>query len=163
MSTYKVGTIVNTHGIRGEVKIVPNTDFIEERFSKGSELLIDDKQKVTVKTAKVHKGSLLVSFDEFSNINDVEKFKGLDVFAEGQIEDLEQDDFYYEDIIDLPVYDLEDNLIGQVTDIIALPSNDVWTIKGDKEYMIPYIEDIVKSVDLENKKIVIDAREGLLE
>ena len=73
-----VGRIVNSHGIRGELKIVPETDF-PERFDEGNALIIVDSQNkqtpVTVKTSRLHKNMFIVQFDQFSNINDVEKLK----------------------------------------------------------------------------------------
>lgn len=164
MKFYKIGTIVNTHGIKGEVKIVSNTDFEVERFSSGNKLYIEEKQVVTIKNARNNNGSWIVLFQEFNNINEVEAFKGKEIFVKDEDRlELEDDDFYYDQIIGLDVFDLNNNKIGVIQNIISLPSNDVWSIKGVKEYLIPYTEQVVKEVDLVNKKIIIDAIEGLLE
>jgi 16S rRNA processing protein RimM len=162
---YKVGTIANTHGIKGELKIIPNTDFIEERFKKNSSLYIDEKIKVTVSSSRVHKGNVLVSFKEFPSINDVEQFKGLDIFVSGDDRDqLDGENYYYDQIIGLEIFDQDNNLIGTVQDIISLPSNDVWTVLSPekKEYLIPFISDYVKKVDVENNRADIEVVEGLL-
>ncbi len=78
---YTVGKIVNTHGLRGELKILPTTDFPDERFQKGSELLIEHPQlaerlPVTVASAKPHKNTYLLKLKQYDHIQDVEKFKG---------------------------------------------------------------------------------------
>ena len=78
---YKVGTIVNTQGLQGEVRVLPSTDFANERFSKGAVLaLFDDKdnyiQDLKVKSGRLQKNFYVVKFEGFYHINDVEKYKG---------------------------------------------------------------------------------------
>ncbi|MCD0939208.1 ribosome maturation factor RimM, partial [Staphylococcus aureus] len=70
---------------------------------------------------------------------------------------------YYSDIIGCTVFDDQETPIGRVINIFETGANDVWVIKGSKEYLIPYIADVVKEVDVENKKIIITPMEGLLD
>ncbi|MGL6145564.1 MAG: ribosome maturation factor RimM, partial [Macrococcoides caseolyticum] len=74
---------------------------------------------------------------------------------------LDENEYFYSDIIGCTVFDGERE-IGIVNDIFETGANDVWVVQGDKEYLIPYIEDVVKSIDIDNKKIIIEAIEGLL-
>lgn len=166
---FKVGTIVNTHGIRGEVKIMAITDFAADRFKKGAELQIDTKQgflPVTVQTSRLHKNMWLVLFEGVTNINDIEKYKTHDVYVYGEARQaLDDDEYYYDEIIDSRVVDLAGNDIGVVSDIMVTGANDVWTIKrvGKPDALIPMIDDVVKTVDVAHKLITIDALEGLLD
>ena len=78
MNYYHVGKIVNTHGIRGEVRVVPITDFVDDRFQNGKQLFIEknhDYIPVTVEKARPHKGMELVKFEGLDNINDVQTFR----------------------------------------------------------------------------------------
>ncbi|SFM32669.1 16S rRNA processing protein RimM [Gracilibacillus orientalis] len=169
MNHLNVGKIVNTHGINGEVKVVRITDF-EERFEIGTTLWIKEKetqelQPVTVDGHRVHKNFDLLHFEEFNNINDVEHFKeSLLVINTDQLTELEADEFYYHDIIGCEVETTDSELIGTVKEILAPGANDVWVVtQNGKEYLIPYIEDVVKEIDIENQKIKIEPMEGLLD
>ena len=106
----------------------------------------------------------MLKFEGFDNINDVELYKGDYLYQERDHEGIElaEHEFYYSDIIGCTVFNGEIP-IGRVTNIIETGANDVWVVKGDKEYMIPYIADVVKDVDIENKTIMITPLEGLLD
>ncbi|WP_313018991.1 ribosome maturation factor RimM [Macrococcoides bohemicum] len=161
-----VGKIVNMHGVKGEVKILSASDFAEERFQPGKVLLIpfkDETVELTIKSYRVHKNFHMVSFVGINNINDVEQYKGLDVYQDVDTSSLplEENEYYYSDIIGCEVFNDEVS-IGKVTDIFETGANDVWVISGEKEHLIPYIEDVVKEIDIENKRITIEAMEGLL-
>ncbi|AFT81442.1 ribosome maturation factor RimM [Leuconostoc carnosum] len=166
---FKVGTIVNTHGIRGEVKIMAITDFPENRFKKGVELQIETKQglvPMTVQSSRLHKNMWLVLFEGIMNINEIEKYKTDDIYvASDERQELEDDEYYYDEIIDSRVVNLTGNVIGIVSEIMTTGANDVWVVKreGQPDALIPMIDDVVKSVDVDNKLITIDALEGLLD
>lgn len=170
MQWFNVGKIVNTHGIRGEVRVISRTHFPEERYAIGSELALfmpGSKTPIhlTVASHRKHKNFDLLTFENHPNINDVEKYRdGILKVAEDQLGDLEEGEFYYHEIIGCEVFTLEDAHIGKVTEILETGANDVWTVTPEKgkPHYIPYIADIVKEIDVDNKKIVIDAIEGLL-
>ncbi|UBH09534.1 ribosome maturation factor RimM [Macrococcus armenti] len=162
-----VGKIVNTHGVKGEVKILTASDFASERFKPGKVLMIPFKEEkviLTIKSYRTHKNFHMVSFEGLNNINDVEKYKGLDVFQDIENKDiiLDEHEYFYSDIIGCTVYDGARE-IGTVKEIFETGANDVWVVQGEKEYLIPYIEDVVKSIDIDHKKIIIEPIEGLLE
>ena len=106
----------------------------------------------------------MLKFEGINNINDVEQYKGDYLFQERDREDIElnENEFYYSDIIGCTVFN-NDTPIGRVINIFETGANDVWVVKGDKEYLIPYIADVVKEVDVEHKTIRITPMEGLLE
>jgi 16S rRNA processing protein RimM len=169
---YDVGKIVNTHGIKGELKILSVTDFPEERYRKGSELFLknDHDNKllpVTVESARLHKNTYIVKFKEFTNINEVERFKGasLQVSTDQRIE-LEDDEFYYDDIIGCEAWTDEGQLLGKITEILTTGgANDVWVVDPGqgKEILLPYIDDCILEIDIEKKKIKVHLLEGLME
>ncbi|MFC5448314.1 ribosome maturation factor RimM [Paenibacillus aestuarii] len=166
---YTVGKIVNTHGIRGELKIIPETDF-PERFAKGSELIIVDAHNkqtpVTVGTSRLHKNMYIVQFTQHSNINDVEKFKGSLLKVEGKFQQpLEEGEYYYHEIIGCKVITEEGEELGLIKEVLTPGANDVWVValpKG-KELLLPVIDDVILDVNVADKTIRVHVMEGLLE
>lgn len=168
---YNVGKIVNTHGIRGEVRVVSITDFAEERYKKGNKLYIfkeksSEPMEVTIASHRSHKSFDLLTFEGFTNINQVEPLKGsVAKIPESQLGSLEEDEFYFHEIIGCKVETAEGEEIGTVKEILTPGANDVWVVQRSrkKDVLIPYIEQIVKEVDIKAQKIVISPMEGLLE
>lgn len=167
---FNVGKLVNTHGIRGEVKVIAQTDFPEERFKQGSSLTLFDPEgkesiPVTVETARLHKNSYILKFKQFQDINEVERMKGWSLkINKDQLLELPEHEFYYYEIIGCQVVTEEGEAIGSITEILSPGANDVWVVqppKGKPVY-IPYIEDVVKQVDVANKRVVIHLMEGLI-
>jgi len=167
MNYYKIGTIVNTHGLKGELKILSVTDFPELRYKKGKKLYIVTKEKniaVTIKSAKVQKNMYMIVFNGLEDINLVEKYKGFDlVVSEDEQQGLEKDEYYYREIIGLTVETIEGETLGTIKEIMSPGANDVWVVnrKGQDDLLLPVIDDVIKKVDLENQKVTIELMEGL--
>lgn len=167
---FNVGKIVNTQGIRGEVRVISKTDFPEKRYKTGNVLYLfmpnsNTPIELTVKSHRTHKNFELLTFEGYNNINEVEKFReGILKVPESQLEVLEEDEFYYHEIIGCRVVTNSGEELGMVTEILSPGANDVWVIKGKggKEILIPYIHDVVKKVDVKEKLIMIEPMEGLL-
>lgn len=161
---------MNTHGIRGEVRVISRTHFPEERYQVGNKLALfmpNSKTPIylTVASHRQHKNFDLLTFENHPNLNDVEKYRdGVFKIAEDQLGELDENEFYYHEIKGCTVVTLEGVELGQVTDILETGANDVWTVTPEKgkPHYIPYIEDVVKEIDIDSKKIVIDPLEGLL-
>lgn len=170
MEWYNVGKIVNTHGIRGEVRVISSTDFPEERYAVGNKLSLFQEGKktplvLTVATHRQHKNFDLLTFEGYLTIEMVEAFRGgILKVSENQLTDLEGNEFYFHEIMGCTVFGIDGQEIGVVTDILQTGANDVWTVTPEKgkAHYIPYIEDVVKEVDVDEKKIVIDVLDGLL-
>lgn len=168
---YTVGKIVNTHGIRGELKIVPQTDFPEERFTKGSKLVFFNPElgstlPVTVESSRFHKNMAIVRFQGYDDINEVEKYKGWLLKVEEQyLSELEDEEFYYHEIIGCRVYTEEGEELGTISDILSPGANDVWVVERPKgkPLLLPYIDDVVLGVDVEQKRVTVRLMEGLLD
>ena len=166
----KVGKIVNTHSLKGEVKVISSTDFEEERFKKGSKLLITRGnqliREVVVQSYRNHKNFLLVKFEGIDSVEEAEKFKNLQIKIDSdEVGELEENEFYFHEIIGCQVFDENDRNLGEIIGILTPGANDVWVIKGEegKEILIPYIEDVVKQIDITNKKVNIEVMEGLID
>ncbi|QFT88845.1 Ribosome maturation factor RimM [Bacillus sp. THAF10] len=167
---FNVGKLVNTHGIRGEVRVVSRTDFPEERYQKGNRLYLflenhTEPMEVIVESRRVHKSFDLLTFKGFNNVNDVEKFKGAIIkVPEDQLGDLEEGEYYFHEIIGCKVL-LQESMeeIGTVKEVLTPGANDVWVVKPKKgkEIYIPYIDSVVKKVDIAEKTIIIEPLEGL--
>lgn len=162
-----VGKIVSTHGIKGEVKVKSETSFAEERYKKGNTLYIKKEKQyipIHIDSHRVHKGLDLVCFNSFRNINEVLEFVGYDVYMNKEDRNvLSDDEFYYDELIGMHVFDMQDVEIGQVVDIREVPQGIILEIKSkQKNILIPFVDEFIKSVDKMNGKIQIDPIEGLL-
>ena len=160
-----IGKVVNTFGIKGELKVYPYTDFIEERFKKGSKVYLGEEYlPFVVKSYREHKGMLLVLFEANEDINLVEKYKDYEIYkAKEDIEALE-DGYYFRDLKDLDVY-VENEVIGKVLQVEeGITANNLRILKNSdqKEYLVPFLPVFVENVDLDQKRIDIVKMEGLL-
>ncbi len=158
---YRVGKIVNTHGIKGEVKVMSTSDF--DRFKKGNTLYYyNKKEKVNlkIKSVRMQNEIFLIKFEGFNSLTEVEDLKGLELFTSDRPE-LEEDEYIKEDLIGLSVYSTEGELIGKVIDLRFLPSQELLVVKGEgkKEILIPLIAEFVVSI---NDKIIVKVIEGLI-
>ena len=168
MNYFNVGKIVNTQGLQGELRVLSVTDFAEERFKKGSKLSIfNDKDQfvleVEVATHRKQKNFDIVKFKGLYHINEVEKYKGCSIkVAEEDLTELEEDEFYYHEIIGLDVYE-KDVLIGQIKEILQPGANDVWVVarKGKRDLLLPYIPPVVLNVDIAGNRVDVELLEGL--
>lgn len=167
MEYIKIGVITNTHGLKGTVKVKSFTDFIDERYKKGNTLYIDFKKEyipVTIKKCKTVKGLEFVDFDEYTHINDIEKYKRCDLYIskEDVHEITEEDTYYFTDLIGLEVY--EKSFVGIVKDVREYPQAEYLVVdtKEKKNVLIPFIKEFVTDVDLKNKRITVTVPEGLL-
>jgi len=163
----EIGQIVNTNGLKGTLKVKPLTDDIT-RFEdletvyiqKGKELV-----EFTIQDVKYSKNMVLLKLEGIDNIEEAEKYKNfyLKINREDAVE-LEEDSYFIVDIIGCEVYTDTDELLGKVIDVFPTGSNDVYTVKNSegKEILLPAIEDVIKDVDIENKKIIIHLMEGLI-
>ncbi|PMD73466.1 ribosome maturation factor RimM [Companilactobacillus nuruki] len=166
---YRVGTIVNTHGIKGELRIIPITDFPEDRFKSGSKLYLKNKNQILefiVESSRSHKSFMLLKFKGYDNINDVEKYVKSELFADGaEVPELNEGEFLYKQIIGLTVVDKDLGEVGKISEIIELGSNDVWVVKSPKyrEILLPYIDDVIKEVNLDEKIVKVEIPDGLID
>ncbi|RYM07202.1 ribosome maturation factor RimM [Sporolactobacillus sp. THM7-7] len=165
-----VGKIVNTHGIKGEVRVISATDFPEERFAEGATLYVRDEKTaiyhpLVVAAYRRHKQFDCLTFKSYDSIDQAQQLKGQSIYvSKDQLSDLPDGDFYYHEIIGADVVTDTGQSLGKVKEILSPGANDVWVIqtKG-KDVLLPYISDVVKTVDTKNNKITVHLIPGLID
>lgn len=164
----KVGIISSTHGIRGEVKVFPTTDD-PQRFKKLKNILLDsgkEKRNLKIQSVKFFKQFVILKFEEIDDINDVEKYKGSDLYVtRDQAVKLKKDEYFIADLIGLTVTAQEEKLEGTLKDVMETGANDVYVIEltDGRELLLPAIKECVLSVDIEKGEMQIRLLDGLLE
>lgn len=165
MEYIKIGKIRTTHGIKGELKVFPLVEDLDIFQNIKDFYLGKNKDRVEIKSAREHKDVLIIKFNEFDNINDVISYAGDYLYM--NIEDkseLSEDEYFIEDLIGLRVINLDMETIGEISEILKGPANDVYVIKdGSKEYMVPGVSQFVKEINLSEKYIKIDPIDGMIE
>lgn len=167
MEFFDVAKVLTTHGLTGEVKVNVITDFPEDRFAEGMHLELKENtdEVLTVKKSRPFKQFWLIQFAEITDIEQAEKLRGqvLVVSADDRGE-LPENVYYYKDVLDCKVIDnVSGEKLGKITDIQSPGANDIWLVheESGKEYWIPNISDVVKKVDVANKKVYVELMEGL--
>ena len=157
MKLVYIGKYVNTHGLKGEIKILSDFEYKDKVFKAGNSIYIDNN-KYTINSYRVHKGYDMVTLDGISDINDIELLKGSNVYIDNDEYSFE---YVYSDLIGFSIYD--NDYRGEVIDIVKSKLYPMLKVKYNKEYMIPYIDNFIDKVDLESKKIYIKYMKGLYE
>lgn len=173
----RVGSLVNTQGIRGEVRVISHTDFPEKRFRKGSRLLLVHPQfpepvELVVESARTHKNFYLLKFAGHPSIDDVEIYKGGELkVRESDLPPLPEGSHYIHQLIGCRVVTEEGTDLGELKEILQPGANDVYVVRPEKgsglnkgkDILLPAIPDCVKQVDLDEKRIVVHLMEGLID
>lgn len=164
---FEIGQIVNTFGIKGMVKIKPFTENIEQ-FEKLGKIYIKNKhgkKEYKIQEVKYHKQMVLIKFEGIENPEDADLLRGSYVLINRKdAKPLEEGTYYIVDLLGLDVYTDEDVLLGKVDDIFNTGSNDIYVVKDElgKQALLPGIDDVIKKVDLEHKKIIVHIIPGLM-
>ena len=157
MKLVYIGKYTNTHGLKGEIKILSDFEYKDKVFKVGNEIYID-KNKYFIATYRTHKGYDMITLDGISSINDIDYLKGSSVYIDNEYYNFE---YVYSDLIGFSVYD--DEYRGEITEIEKSKLYPMLKIKYNKEYLIPFIDKFIKKVDIENKKIYINYMKGLYD
>ena len=160
MSNIYIGKIVNTHGIKGELRILSNFPYKDKVFIIDNKIIIDDKE-YTIKSYRVHKEYDMVTLDNYHNINDVLFLKNKKVYYPQDKLDLNDDEVLDEELITYKVI-TTDNKEGFIKEIFfASPTNKIIRVMLDKEVLIPLKSSMIKKIDKKNKTITIELMEGI--
>lgn len=163
----RVGVISSTHGLKGEVKVFPTTDD-PERFRKLKKVYLDtgkDYMSLKVTGIKFFKNQVILKFQEFQDINEIEKYRGKALLIDReQAVPLAENENFIVDLIDMDVYDEEEKRLGTLTDVLQTGANDVYVVETDegKEILLPAIPSCILDVDVEAAKMIVRIPEGLL-
>ena len=163
----KVGVITTTHGVRGEAKVYPTTDE-PERFLELDYVLLDtgrELRKLEIKNVKFFKNLVILKFKGVDNINDIEKYKGRDLWIpreEGQ--ELEEDEYYIADLLGMSVVLEDGQEFGTLKDVMETGAYDVYIIDSAEhgEVLLPAIKECILDVDLEKNVMTIHLMKGLI-
>ncbi len=160
-SNIVIGKIIGEHGINGELKVLPITDDIN-RFFDLSYFLIGDK-RYNVKSVRIHKNAALILTEELADRTQAEKLRGsfISVDRKDALE-LSEGEYYIEDLKGMSIRDTKSDNIGVLTDILQNGAVDLieYTLSGET-YLMPYLNEYVKQVDIENNFMVADLSKGV--
>jgi len=157
-----IGKIINTFGIKGELKIISDFEYKDKVFTENFPIYVGElKTKEIVKTHRVHKNFDLVTFENYININEVLKYKGNSIYILRKDLNLKEDEYLLNDLIGFKVYD-NDKEIGVITDYEYTPSNILFKVKGDKTFYIPNVAEFIKFIDIKSKKVITENGSDLI-
>ena len=157
MDLIYVGKIVNTHGLKGEIRIISDFKYKKDVFKINNIVYVNNTQYI-IKSYRFHKIYDMITLENINSIESAETLKGLNVYINR--EDYNFDGYLNEDLLGLDVYD-NDKYKGKIIDILKTTNYDLLVIDGIKRHMIPNISQFVKKVNLINKKIYIEYIRGL--
>lgn len=160
MNKIYIGKVVNTHGIKGEIRILSNFEYKDKVFKVNNKLIIGDKT-YEIKSHRIHKGYNMVTLDDYNNINDVLFLLKKDVYFNE--EDLLLDNNQVLDS-ELLTYSVVNNRgeVGEVLEVFfASETNKIIRVKFNKEYLIPYNSPMIKEINKNKKELVIELLEGM--
>ena len=159
-----VGEIVNTHGLRGEVKIIPRTDY-NEFFEEIDGVCTKDGTWQEIQSVKYHKASVILKLSGINSCEAAEKMRQQVIYVEKSLFDsLPEGTYLIADIIGLEVKD-DKTSYGHITDVFQTGSNDVYTVekKGSEPIYIPALKTVIKEVNLKEGYMMVEIPEGLLD
>ena len=160
----EAGKIVTTHGIRGEVKIMPYTDTPELLCEFDRLFIGKDKAEIYIDRARVAKNMVIAKIEGFDTVEAAEKYRNKVLFMHRDDLELDEDTYFIQDLIDMEVKDADSGFVyGKITDVLQNGANDVYVIKGDREYLVPAIPDVVISTDIDSNIMLIRPLEGLFD
>ena len=163
----EIGQIFNSYGIKGFLKVVPYTDDIT-RYSNLKEIYIEKNkklEKMEIEEVKYHKNLVLLKLKGIDDINETLKYKNCYIKIDRKdAVDLPENSYFIVDLIDIEVYTEEDKYLGKIIDIFPTGSNDVYVVKDElgKQILLPAIREVIKKVDIENKKMIVHLLEGMV-
>lgn len=165
---FTVGRIVNTHGVKGELKVMPTTDD-PKRFEKLKSIFVERKtmESYEIQSVRYHKDFVLLKLKGIEDMNAAELLKGSVLKIERKDSlPLKKDEYYICDLFGLKVFTEEERYLGELVDIIETGSNDVYAVRKEdreKDLLLPAIKQVIKQVDIEGQRMVVHLLEGLEE
>lgn len=156
-----IGKIVATFGIKGELKVYSESDFLDFRFRNGAKIILRNgktTKEVEVTSSRVHKQYTLITVNHLNDINLVLNYVGSSIYS---LENppLEEDEFYVEQLIGMSVFNENNEFLGKINDVINIPSNDILEIVNDlQKILIPFVDEYI--VEITEEKVIIKEIEG---
>jgi 16S rRNA processing protein RimM len=162
-SLLEVGQIVNSYGIKGFLKVVPLVDN-KEQFYSFKKLYMQNQKELDIEEIKFSKNLVLVKVKGIDTIEDAIKLKNLYLYAKREDIKLEEGAHFIVDLIGLEVYTEDGKLLGLLKEVLQPGANDVYVVENEdkKQILLPVIPDVVKNIDIPNKKIIVHLINGLI-
>lgn len=163
----KVGVITTTHGVRGEVKVYPTTDE-PERFLDLEYVLLDtgkELRRLDIKNVRFFKNLVILKFDGIDNINDIEKYKGRDLWIpREEAQELDEDEYYIADLLGMKVLLEDGSEFGILKNVMETGANDVYIVDSVEhgEVLLPAIKECILDADIETNTMTVHLMKGLL-
>jgi 16S rRNA processing protein RimM len=158
MNLKRLGVIVNTHGIKGEVRIISNFEYKDRVFKVGYSIYLNNNEELKIDTYRKHKNYDMITFNNITDIRDVMRYKGQSVYYDKDKLVLNDNEYLDDDLINLDAY-YNNTLIGKI-DNIELNGNKKLFVINNK--LIPYNDNFIESIDIPNNKIILKNLEGLI-
>lgn len=163
----EIGQIVNTFGIKGIVKVKSFSNDIK-RFDELKKIYVknnENKKEYEIEEVKYHKEMVLIKFKGIDTIEQANLLRNSYLIINRKdLKPLEKDTYYIVDLLGLDVYTDSEELLGKLEDIFNTGSNDIYVVKDEmgKQILLPAISEVIKKIDLQNKKITIHLIDGLI-
>ena len=160
----EIGQIVNTRGLKGEVKIMPWCD--DPSVFEELEYVIIDNKEIEIEYVKYHKNFVILKLDGVDNIDEAEKCRNKVLFVKREmLGELPEGTYYICDLLGCEVKTVSGDVLGKIEDVIKTGSNDVYSVKNDmgKAVLIPVIDDVVKEVNIDEKYVSGELLKGLID
>ncbi|HSQ88670.1 ribosome maturation factor RimM [Romboutsia sp.] len=167
LTHFKIGQIVNTQGLKGEVRVYTYTDDID-RFDELETFYLGKDREKTWEVEKVrYKGNMVImKIKGIDRVEDAEKLKNKFMYVSREdSRELQEGEFFISDMIGMDVYTVDGEHIGVLDEVLQYAANDVYVVKGadNKEYMIPAMMKFVPTIDMNERKMIIDPIKGMLD
>ena len=153
-----IGKVNGTFGIKGELKVYSESDFIEHRFRKGAKIILENrknKQEYIISSMRIHKKTILITVNKLFDINLIEELVGSNIYAFASDEpNLEDGEYYLDDLVGLEVYTTENEFIGVIDNFIEVPQGYILEILNNKKKtLIPFVDEFI--IDITDEKVIV--------
>jgi len=161
----KIGKIVSTQGLKGEVRVYTLADDIK-RFDDLKTFYLDKKEKYEVEKVRYKGNIVIMKIKGIDVIEDAEKLRNKFMYvSREESRELDEDEFFISDMIGIKAYTVSGDYIGVLEDVLQYSANDVYVIKSDnnKEFLIPALYKFVPTIDMNERKMIIDPIKGMID
>lgn len=161
----EAGKIVTTHGIKGEIKIMPYTDYPELLCEFDRLFLGKNHEKINVERSRVFKNMVIAKLEGYDTPEAAEKLRNKILYMHRDDLELDEDTYFIQDLIGIEVSDADSGFVyGKITDVMQTGANDVYVVQGkDREYLVPAIPEVVITTNIDENTMTIRPLEGLFE
>ena len=169
MTYLKIGKIIDSHGLDGTFKVFNTTDSPKKRYAKGNKVYLynettDERIEMTVASFRLSGQIAFVKLEGINNPEDAKAFKGFEIHTIKDRNDLQVGYYFYDDLVDCTILDQTKNELGKVIKVEEFPAQITLRVKrkNGKDFFVPFVKQFIKKVDIDGKKIYIEAIEGML-